>query len=155
MIEYSSSLKGYLKNMIDITVPIQPTPKQSVSVNFKTKQFYQPKKKTEYVNFIKYFVGQTMLRESLLPLKGFLKIMIVCYFERPKSDKNDFPCKKKYGDWDNLAKPVCDSLNGISYSDDCYIVNGGVWKVWAEDGVARVRIILKETSIEEFKADFD
>ena len=48
------------------------------------------------------------------------------------------PMKKP--DWDNVAKAVCDALNGIAYHDDAQIVFGSVVKVWGDRPRLEIKI---------------
>lgn len=71
-----------------------------------------------------------------------LNVIIRAYYEVPKStSKKDrikiqkhelYPTKKP--DADNIAKVVCDALNGMAYKDDKQIVNMTVIKRYAEEG---------------------
>ena len=73
---------------------------------------------------------------------GPLDVTIYACFEVPKStSKKDrfrilleelFPTKKP--DADNIAKVVCDALNGMAYKDDKQIVNLTVKKRYAGEG---------------------
>ena len=54
----------------------------------------------------------------------------------------DFPTLKP--DTDNIAKIVCDALNGVAYHDDKQITSLTVDKVWAEDGIERVEIDVEQ-----------
>lgn len=49
-------------------------------------------------------------------------------------------------DADNIAKIVCDGLNGIAYKDDKQIVSLTVLKVWT-DGIERVEVELNESGV--------
>ncbi len=48
-------------------------------------------------------------------------------------------------DTDNIAKVVCDALNGVAYHDDKQITSLTVDKVWADDGIERVEIEIEST----------
>lgn len=77
-----------------------------------------------------------------------LKVTIDVYFTVPKS----FPKRKKElalqgkirptvkPDWDNIAKNICDALNGITYPDDKAIVSGFVNKYYSEYDYVNVTI---------------
>lgn len=54
------------------------------------------------------------------PLKGKIR-----FFAKVFRDLN--PELKKFGDWDNHAKAICDALNGICFVDDRQIVEGHVY----------------------------
>lgn len=49
------------------------------------------------------------------------------------------PVKKP--DFDNIAKVICDSLNGIAYRDDAMIVDGMFRKYYSEQPRVEVKIM--------------
>lgn len=69
-----------------------------------------------------------------------MSVKITAVFEIPKSKSKKFrsaalalkelPTKKP--DADNVAKIVCDSVNGILWDDDCQIVELSVKKIYGE-----------------------
>lgn len=78
------------------------------------------------------FLAKCMQHKPDVPLDEPLKVVLVFKFERPKSHyrtgKNASLLKDDAPDWhtktpdaDNLAKFVCDSLNGIFWRDDSCI----------------------------------
>ncbi|MBQ0078389.1 MAG: RusA family crossover junction endodeoxyribonuclease [Eubacterium sp.] len=79
-----------------------------------------------------------------------LEVIIRAWYEIPKSTskkdreriRNDklYPTKKP--DADNIAKVVCDALNGMAYKDDKQIVNMTVLKRYAENGEPHVDVII-------------
>ena len=71
-----------------------------------------------------------------------LSILECKYFKKAKTNKMDFPTLKP--DTDNIAKAVCDALNGVAYHDDKQITSLTVDKVWAEDGIERVEIDVEQ-----------
>ena len=71
-----------------------------------------------------------------------IQIKITAYFKKAKTNKMDFPTLKP--DTDNIAKAVCDALNGVAYHDDKQITSLTVDKVWAEDGIERVEIDVEQ-----------
>ena len=48
------------------------------------------------------------------------------------------PTKKP--DIDNIAKIICDGLNGVAYKDDAQIIYLAVMKRYAEEGSVRVKM---------------
>ena len=48
------------------------------------------------------------------------------------------PTKKP--DSDNVAKAVLDSINGIAYKDDAYVVDLTVSKYYADEGFVKIRL---------------
>lgn len=79
-----------------------------------------------------------------------LEVIIRAYYEIPKSwskknrqaalDREAFPTKKP--DADNIAKVVCDALNGLAYNDDKQIVDLLVMKRYASVGGPRVEVAI-------------
>jgi Holliday junction resolvase RusA-like endonuclease len=55
------------------------------------------------------------------------------------------PTKKP--DADNIAKAICDALNGIAYDDDSQITELHVRKIYAEDAAIMVRIVRTEVTV--------
>ena len=49
-----------------------------------------------------------------------------------------FPMLKP--DSDNIAKIICDGLNGVAYNDDKQIISLKIEKAWADDGIEMVEI---------------
>lgn len=80
------------------------------------------------------------------PVETPVHVEIEARFAMPKSwsDKKrredaGAPCTKR-PDADNIAKLVCDSLNGIAWADDSQVATCAVWKNWAETSEVIVRI---------------
>lgn len=77
-----------------------------------------------------------------------LEVCITAYFGIPKSKNKKqkslmlsnviYPVKKP--DCDNIAKIICDALNGIAYKDDSQIVKLTVYKAYAEIPYVKVEI---------------
>ena len=86
--------------------------------------------------------------KDLAPLKGPLKIKVDCYMYIPKhtsnirrkrkNDKEILPTKKP--DFDNMAKSITDSLNGLAYEDDNQIVDARIRKFFSDDQRAEITI---------------
>ena len=73
---------------------------------------------------------------GLAPWAGDVSIQIDAVFGRPPSHKklgNKAPGRPHKSDWDNIAKAVCDALNGIAYVDDDQIVDAHVTRRYARD----------------------
>lgn len=100
-----------------------------------------------YENYIKECYKATESSEFWFN-KEPLAMKIVALFEIPKSFtkkqradiKNGllFPTKKP--DADNIAKVVCDALNGVAYTDDTQIIDLHILKFYAKD---RPRVIVE------------
>jgi Holliday junction resolvase RusA-like endonuclease len=68
-----------------------------------------------------------------------IKVKITAFFNKPKLTKKEealglskhkYPCKKPDGD--NIAKGILDSLNGVAYHDDSYVIDLQVIKMYDE-----------------------
>ena len=67
-------------------------------------------------------------------------IDLIFSFMKPKSwrKKDNIPFKKP--DWENLIKPVCDSLTGIIYTDDARICSWTGKKIFSDRNFVRIKI---------------
>ena len=103
-------------------------------------QSITPSKTAMYENWVKQcFISkyQKLKIEQGRPLS----VYIDAYFEIPKStskkkmeqmvDGEIMPCKKP--DLDNIAKVVCDALNGLAYQDDAQIVSLKINKYYTKN----------------------
>ena len=101
---------------------------------------YTPKNTVDYEGQIKQAyisAGGTLISDTEPIL-----ICITACFKKAKTNKMDYPTLKP--DADNIAKAVCDALNGVAYKDDKQITCLTVDKVWADDGIERVEIEVEE-----------
>jgi Holliday junction resolvase RusA-like endonuclease len=99
---------------------------------------YTPEKTASYESLIK--AQYHLMYPGELPILGEVNMEIRAWFEIPKSTsgkkaaamlRQDInPTKKP--DSDNIAKCVCDALNGIAYRDDTQIINLHISKRYAE-----------------------
>ena len=135
---------------IMFTVPGQPhgkgRPRFARRGNFvKT---YTDAKTASYEDQIRFYALKAM--GSSKPLKTAREAFIYIRLPVPKSypikrteaclGGSEWPCKKP--DWDNVAKSVCDAMNGIICVDDSQIVECHVCKVYSE--TAGIDILIKE-----------
>ena len=97
---------------------------------------YTPKKTTDYENSIR-----TEYIEAGGECTGFpVKVKISAAYKIPKATSKAIRAKMIAGDLrpvkkpdlDNIAKAVCDALNGIAYKDDAQIVCLEVCKYYSE-----------------------
>jgi Holliday junction resolvase RusA-like endonuclease len=107
---------------------------------------YTPKETVSYENLVKYTyqaeVGKTFDKD--IPLR----VLIVALYEIPQSMSKKRanlmrtgeirPTKKP--DTDNIAKIICDSLNGIAYHDDAQVVDLKVVKYYSDTPCVTVTI---------------
>jgi len=135
---------------IIFTVPGQPHGKGRPRFARRGKfvSTYTDAKTSSYEDQVRFHAKQAM--GSSEPFKGPLEAVIYIRLPVPKSypkkrvaaclSGSEWPCKKP--DWDNVAKSVCDAINGIVCVDDSQIVECHVRKVYAED--AGVDVLIKE-----------
>lgn len=115
---------------------------------------YTPEKTLLYENLIKQCY---IHKHKNLKFDMALRMTIITFFDIPKSTskKNKeamlnneiFPTKKP--DADNIAKVVCDALNGIAYNDDTQIVELKITKLYDVD--PRVEIVIDPVVGERFR----
>lgn len=112
-------------------------------------QSITPEETVNYENWVKMcFMNQ--VKDKRWFDKEPLKMTIEAYFPIPKSTtKRDkeridlgqlWPTKKP--DADNIAKVICDALNGVAYGDDTQIIVLEVLKDFTEEN-PRVEVYLK------------
>ena len=103
---------------------------------------YTPEKTANYENLVKVCYKGVYFGDSPI------KVGIDAYFKVPTSYSqkkkhqclfNSCPVTKK-PDCDNIAKIICDALNGIAYDDDKQIIELTVRKRWAEFAHVEVEI---------------
>ena len=97
------------------------------------------------------FLAMTMANKPDKPLDEPLKVTISCFFPRPKSHfrTGKYSGELKEGmseyhtktpDADNLAKFVCDALNGIFWTDDKIVAQLIVNKYYSKSPRTRIWI---------------
>lgn len=94
------------------TVPGRPIPKarpRTVSGPRGTRTTYTPGKSLDFEREVKWEAKRARISKHA----GVLALTI-----------RFFGCR---GDWDNLAKSICDALNGIAYDDDRQIEEAHVF----------------------------
>ena len=133
-----------------ITFKIDGTPKgkaraRTVCKNGRTWS-YTPKGTQDYENNVK----KSFLDEFSLSLEEIIekpvKVSIIAFFEPNKSLSNkkkeqlynQYYLKKP--DADNIAKSICDALNGLAYKDDSQIYDLSVKKFYASSSYVVVTI---------------
>ena len=115
-----------------------PRSKQRPRVcNFRGRKFsYTPKTTKDYENLIKssYLAVSQKFWSKNLPVK----MDIIAFFPIPKQLKKLLPTSSP--DLDNVAKSVCDALNGVAYFDDSQICKLSIHKYYAK--VPKIIVIL-------------
>jgi len=79
------------------------------------------------------------------PHTGDVAISIDAVFGRPPSHKrlgDKAPRRPVKSDWDNVAKAVCDALNGVAYLDDDQIIQAHVTRRYAEPGEPAQTVVI-------------
>ena len=116
-------------------------------------QSITPEKTVLYENLIKQSFTQQADKDARWFDKEPLRMWIKAFYPIPKSTtkKNRqlmiegklLPTKKP--DADNVAKVICDALNGIAYGDDTQIVRLSVEKVYTDEQ-PRVQVLIEEVA---------
>ena len=128
------------------TIPGNPVGKgrpRATTINGMARM-YTPKKTASYETLVVMAYTQA----GGVKLEGPMRMAIEATFEMPlswyikkrKATDGTF-CEKKI-DADNIAKVVCDGLNGVAYHDDRQVVELVVVKRWGQDGFVKVDIQL-------------
>ena len=120
-----------------------------ITTRGKFAHAYTPKKTKEFEEAIKFeFMSTNCERMPVYPKNVPIKIEMEFGFEVPKSysKKKRELCLSghiqhtKRPDADNVAKAVCDALNGLAFEDDSQIVCMQLEKLYAEESYVEVRI---------------
>ena len=131
--------------MISIKFTVYGKPQGKARPRFTRQgRAYTPKNTVDYEGQIKqaYIAAGGAIIGAMISNTTPIQIKITAYFKKAKTNKMDFPTLKP--DADNIAKAVCDAINGIAYKDDKQITCLTVDKVWAEDGIERVEIDVEQ-----------
>lgn len=143
-----------MSSFFTIPGPVQGKARARTFYNGKLgrMQSITPEKTVLYENLIKQrFMAEC---KNTYFNKEPLVMMIIAYFPIPKSTtKKDrgliaegllLPTKKP--DADNIAKAICDALNGVAYGDDTQVVSLTVMKEYT-DAEPRVEVYIDEAKI--------
>lgn len=139
---------------ITFTVPGSPQGKMRPRVvkrgNFV--QTYTPDKTVNYENLVKLMYGQEA-KGRVFDRDKSLRVLIVALYDIPQSTSKKRaelmrigeirPTKKP--DLDNIAKIICDALNGVAYHDDAQVVDLKVVKYYSDTPCVTVTIEEVET----------
>lgn len=109
---------------------------------------YTPAKTVNYENLVRLTYQAAFGYKKAFEKDALVKVRIRAYFQIPKSankkkrqmmiDGIIRPTKKP--DTDNIAKSICDALNGIAYYDDAQVVDLTVSKYYSEEPKAYIEI---------------
>lgn len=96
-------------------------------------------------------VIQTIAYDAMSGMSPFdkpVRMVVHAYWPYPKTmsqkKRADTPHRPSRPDWDNVAKLVGDSLNGIVYVDDALVVDGRVLKMYDGESAARTVVQIEE-----------
>jgi Holliday junction resolvase RusA-like endonuclease len=109
---------------------------------------YTDAKTASYEDQIRFYALKAMGDSKVI--EGAVRVFVSIRMAVPKSYSQkrreaclnglDKPLKKP--DWDNVAKSICDAMNGIIYVDDTQIVEAHITKQYAQQ--AEVVVLVQE-----------
>ena len=109
---------------------------------------YTDAKTASYEDQIRFYALKAMGDSKVI--EGAVRVFVSIRMAVPKSysqkrreaclNGSDKPLKKP--DWDNVAKSICDAMNGIIYVDDTQIVEAHITKQYAQQ--AEVVVLVQE-----------
>lgn len=108
---------------------------------------YNPKQTTEYENLVKKSAIEQCKDKLDKEYTGLVKMSIKAYFKPNKSiSKKQYnlligQAYLKKSDADNIAKIICDSLNGVAYKDDAQVAVLNIEKYY--DDEERVEVVIE------------
>lgn len=100
---------------------------------------YTPKETASYENLIKVMFLEQAQKTKFKPLDSgeACSVFISASFQYPKSMSRKAVASKppytKKPDCDNIAKIVCDSLNGVAWADDSQIISLTIMKQYISE----------------------
>lgn len=113
---------------------------------------FTPEKSKSYRALVQHYVGEEMRKREVEAHQGPVRVEITTFAACPKSHHRkrepipEGPCTSK-PDADNIAKIVCDALNGVAWHDDAQVVELIVVKrVAAQGHPPRVVVRISEWS---------
>jgi len=129
---------------VQFTIPGKPMGKQRPRV-MRNGITFTPTQTVNYESLVKLIYSQLPEPRRF---EGEVKVRITAYYEIPKSTSNKkrddmsvgFIRPTKKPDCDNIAKIICDALNGIAYKDDSQIVSCIVDKYYSDNPRVEVEI---------------
>ena len=109
-------------------IDLEPLPQ--ARARFGNGKCYEPSRLREYKNTLKWLVKSA----GAEILTGAVEVSIKLYRKFKATSR-------RFGDFDNLAKAICDSLNGVCYVDDSQIVKCTVEKIQSATAKIEVEIM--------------
>ena len=136
--------------MVVFTVPGKPQGKARARTT-RTGHTYTPEKTVLYENLVKACYIESQPRQKWFDGEP-LAVSIYARFQIPKSKSKKEKKEMLLGyklptvkpDADNIAKVICDALNGVAYGDDTQVVRLHVVKEYVrEDTPAHVTVSIE------------
>lgn len=128
--------------LLDFTIEGDPVPKQRP--RFAKGHTYTPARTQNAEKAVKNAVYGAMRERMIKTITEPVRVEICAYFGVPASASKKRqgeligrPCTKR-PDADNVAKLVCDGMNGVAFTDDSQVASLSVSKIWAQTGSIRV-----------------
>ena len=126
--------------MILITVPGEPV--AWARARLKGKMHFTPGKQSGAMNDIRAIAHKAM--EGRAPTQNACSVRVVAVYQWPKSwsakRRAQGNLKTSRPDADNLAKLVCDALNGIVFADDAQVSALDVCKRYGDAPMTEVTV---------------
>lgn len=123
---------------IKFFIPGEVGAKQRPRVNYKSKNMYTPQKTLNYESLVAWHYQN--LANKVFWDNNPLEIEILSLFAIPKSytKKRVAECMQgkkspSQKDVDNIAKIICDGLNGVAYTDDRHIMSLSSIKMYTDE----------------------
>lgn len=136
--------------MIDFTIPGEPVAKGRARSFIRNGRIahHTPEKTVNYESLVA-LAAQTAMNGRPL-IVGPVQMTLTAYFSIPKSwSKKRREANRTAHEWvakrpdaDNVAKSVCDGMNGIVWVDDSQVAKLAVIKVYAETPGVHVMLSL-------------
>ena len=120
--------------MIKFVVDVEPVPQ--ARPRFSRGRCFEPARCTEYKKQVATAAKVAMCGRE--PVTCAVKMTVKLYRKYAR-------CSRRYGDFDNHAKSICDALNKICYEDDSQIVRFVVEK-FTDKNFPRVEVEISELS---------
>lgn len=118
--------------MINFTVEGEPIPQ--ARPRFSKFGAYEPKRNTEYKKQVAQVARAAMGDKE--PMSGAVSMTIKLY-------RKFQAVSRRFGDWDNLGKAICDACNKICYADDSQVTRCVVEK-FTDKNFPRAEISITE-----------
>jgi Holliday junction resolvase RusA-like endonuclease len=132
------------RRIYQVVVPATPRPKQRTKSTRAGTRHYTPAPTVNQEAWVRLCCTQQAGTPMVPgPVAVVIGLVLPLPGSWPKRDRADALSGKKQPltkpDWDNLAKLVCDALNGIAWRDDAHVTVARCIKVYGEQPRTVVR----------------